>query len=357
MAKSKKKQADEILATIHDVEDAVDMTVDDLPGIGDVRAKRLKDAGIFTVMDLSTSNPMEVKEITGLEDLEDAVKCIALAKEILVQKDVIGKSIMGARELLDFRSRRIEYLTTGAPKFDKAVMGGGIQTESLTEFFGLFGSGKTQEMFTIAVTCQRPKEEGGLDGSVIWIDTEGTFRPNRIIDIAVDRFGCTQEEGEKYLDNIVVIRAHNSSHQLQIIDNLSHFITEQQGTEKVVEKKPRLLIIDSLTALFRTEYLGRGTLQPRQSKMGAMLKKIGRLVETWKMACVFTNQVMSDPGGNQFVDPIKPVGGNLVGHLSTYRLYIKKSGKKRIVTMIDSPEHAEASSIIALDIGGFKDAE
>lgn len=333
------------------------MKVGELPGIGDTRAKRLTDAGIYTVMDLSTTHPMEVKEITGLDDLEDAVKVVSLARDVLQQKDVIQKSIMTGRECLDFRSRRIERLTTGAPKLDNLVLGGGIQTEAITEFFGVFGCGKTQMAHTTAVFAQIPKDKGGLAGSVIWIDTENTFRPNRILDIVKDRWPETSDEdAEKFLDNITVIRAHNSSHQLQIIDHLSHFISGEVEDRKGV-LPPRLLIIDSLTAHFRTEYLGRGTLAPRQSKMGAMMKKIARTIESWKLACIVTNQVLSDPGGNQFVDPIKPVGGNLVGHLSTYRLYIKKAGKKRIVTMIDSPEDAENGTTIELDIGGIKDAD
>jgi len=333
------------------------MPIESLPGLGDIRSKRLKDSYFYTVMDLSNATPMEIKEIAGFDELEDAVKLVSLAKDILIQKDVIGKSRMTGRELLAFRERRIEFLTTGAPKLDSLVLGGGIQTEAITEFFGLFGCGKTQMALTLSVICQLPKSKGGLDGSVIYIDTENTFRPNRILDIAVDRTGCTREEAEKYLDDIMVIKAFNSSHQIQIVNSLSHFMNDEANEKtRSLKKKPRLLIIDSLTAHFRTEYIGRGNLNPRQTKMGQMLRKILRTIETWKLACVITNQVLSSPDGNQFIDPIKPVGGNIVGHLSTYRVYIKRAGKKRIVTMIDSPEHAENSTLIELDVGGVKDA-
>ncbi len=334
------------------------MPVESLPGLGDIRSKRLRDNQIFTVMDLGNTTPMEVKEITGLDELEDAVKLVSLAKEILITKNVIGKSRMTGRELLAFRDRRIEYLTTGAPKLDSLVLGGGIQTEAITEFFGLFGCGKTQMALTLSVIAQMPKNKGGLDGSVIYIDTENTFRPNRIIDIAMDRTGCSKEEAEEYLDNIIVMKAFNSSHQIEIVNALSHFMNDENNPKlATLKKKPRLLIIDSLTAHFRTEYIGRGNLNPRQTKMGQMLRKILRTIETWKLACVITNQVLSSPDGNQFIDPIKPVGGNIVGHLSTYRVYIKRAGKKRIVTMIDSPEHAENATTIELDVGGIKDAK
>jgi len=171
------------------------------------------------------------------------------------------------------------------------------------------------------------------------------------------KLGKTKEEAEKFLDNITVLRAFNSSHQIQLINNLSHYLTEDLQDKKVEDPKPRLLVIDSLTALFRTEFLGRGTLQNRQSKIGAMMKKITRVIETWKLACLITNQVMNDPATPGFMDSIKPVGGNLVGHLSTYRLYIKRAGKKRIVRFVDSPAHPESE--ILMDIGkeGIKNAD
>lgn len=350
-----KKGAKEVKEAMVDTEDSVDMSISELPGIGDIRSKKLMDSGIYTIIDLTISNPVEVMDITGV-DMEVASNLIAKAKEILIKNDVIPKSIMTASELYDYRNRRIDKISTGSSDLDK-LLGGGIETEAITEFYGIYGSGKTQVCHTVATLVQAPVEKGGLNGNVLWIDTENTFRPERIVDIAMHKLGKTKEEAVKFLDNITVLRAFNSSHQISLINNLSHFLTEDLHNKTAEDPKPRLLVIDSLTALFRTEFLGRGTLQNRQSKIGSMMKKITRVIETWKLACLITNQVMNDPSAPAFMDSIKPVGGNMVGHLSTYRLYIKRAGKKRIVRFVDSPAHAESEILMDIDVAGIKNAE
>jgi len=350
-----KKGAKEVKEAMVDTEDSVDMSISELPGIGDIRSKKLMDSGIYTIIDLTISNPIEVIDITGV-DMEVASNLISKAKEILVKNEVIPKSIMTATELYAYRKRHIDKISTGSSDLDK-MLGGGIETEAITEFYGIYGSGKTQICHTVATLVQAPVEQGGLNGNVLWIDTENTFRPERIIDIAMGKLGKTKEEAEKFLDNITVLRAFNSSHQIQLINNLSHYLTEDLQDKTAEDPKPRLLVIDSLTALFRTEFLGRGTLQNRQSKIGSMMKKITRVIETWKLACLITNQVMNDPATPGFMDSIKPVGGNLVGHLSTYRLYIKRAGKKRIVRFVDSPAHPESEILMDIDEGGIKNAE
>jgi len=355
LATKKKKDVEEVKEAMVETEDSVDMSISELPGIGDIRTKKLMDSGIYTIIDLTISNPVEVMDITGV-DMEVASNLIAKAKEILIKNDVIGKSTMTGAELYEYRTRRIDRIPTGSSDLDE-LLGGGIETESITEFYGVWGSGKTQVCHTAATLVQAPVEKGGLKGTVIWIDTENTFRPERIIDIAMNKLGKTKEDAIKFLDNITVLRAFNSAHQIQLINNLSHYLTEDLHDKTAEDPKPRLLIIDSLTALFRTEFLGRGTLQNRQSKIGAMMKKITRVIETWKLACLITNQVMNDPATPGFMDSIKPVGGNLVGHLSTYRLYIKRAGKKRIVRFVDSPAHAESEILMDIDVGGIKNAD
>jgi len=193
-----------------------------------------------------------------------------------------------------------------------------------------------------------------LNGTVIWLDTENTFRPERIIGIAK---ALKVKEPERLLENITVMRAHNSAHQISLVNALNSFLVTDLKDKNKEDPKPRLLIVDSLTSLFRTEYLGRANLQVRQAKLGQHLKKLSRIAETWKMAVVVTNQVLSDPSAPPFMDPIKPVGGNVVGHISTYRLYIKRAGKKRIVRMVDSPSHPDFEVLIDVGEEGIKDAE
>ena len=245
-------------------------------------------------------------------------------------------------------------LKTGSDKLND-LFDGGLETEAITEFYGQFGSGKTQICHTAAVLAQLPVEQGGLGGSVIWLDTENTFRPERIIQIAKGKgLATTDAEVEKFLDGIVVKKAYNSGHQISIIDSLNNYLSTDLNDKQKNDPKPKLLIIDSLVAHFRTEYLGRGYLHSRQSKLGAHMRKIGRLIETWKMVCIITNQVLSDPA-QMFGDPVKPAGGNIVGHISTYRVYLRKSGKKRVAKMDDSPYHAQQEALFTVDESGVID--
>jgi len=355
-AKVKTKTPEEVAKTLTEVEDDVLQPITVLPGIGDVRSKRLQDSGIETIMDLAVTTPMEIKDITGVDD-EVAISLVSMAKDKLTEMDVIRKSEMTGTELLEYRLRHIDKIATGSNKLDE-MFGGGIETEAITEFFGIFGSGKTQVCHTCAVMAQLPIEMGGLNGTVVWIDTENTFRPERILGIVKALKLAEDDAGaKKFLEGITVFRAHNSAHQIQLVNNMNHWLTLDLKDKKKEDPKPRLLVLDSLTSLFRTEYLGRGNLAPRQQKLGQHMKKLARIAEVWKMAVLITNQVLSDPSAPTFMDPIKPVGGNTVGHISTYRLYIKRAGKKRIVRMVDSPSHPDFEVVIDVGAEGIKDAK
>ena len=357
MAKKKQEDTDmpkaEIKEQMQEVEDSVFQPIEDLDGIGSVRAKRLHEAGIFTVMDLAVCSPIEVKDVTGLDE-EPAFDLVKKAKKALEDKDVIRKSELSAKDIWKYRDNKIAKLKTGSDKLND-LFDGGLETEAITEFYGQFGSGKTQICHTAAVLAQLPVEQGGLGGSVIWLDTENTFRPERIVQIAKGRgLATTDAEVEKFLDGIIVKKAYNSGHQVSIVDSLNNYLSTDLNDKQKNDPKPKLLIIDSLVAHFRTEYLGRGYLHSRQSKLGAHMRKIGRLIETWKMVCIITNQVLSDPA-QMFGDPVKPAGGNIVGHISTYRVYLRKSGKKRVAKMDDSPYHAQQEALFTVDESGVID--
>jgi DNA repair protein RadA len=354
MTKEKKKVTD-IKEKIQEVEDSVFEPIENLDGIGSVRANRFHQNGIFTIMDLAVCSPIEIKDITGLEE-EAALDIVSKAKQVLEDKEVLRKSTLTAREIYDYRKTKIDRLLTGSAQLDD-LLAGGLESESITEFYGMFGSGKTQVCHSAAVRVQLPKEQGGLNGTCIWLDTENTFRPERIIQIAVKNgYAKDEKEAEKFLDGIIVKKAYNAGHQTNIIDQLNNFLATDLQNKQAGDPKPKLLVVDSLVTHFRSEYLGRGYLAIRQSKLGAHLRKIGRLIETWKMVCIITNQVLSDPA-QMFGDPIKPVGGNIVGHISTYRIYLKKSGKKRVAKMDDSPCHEQREVIFSVNEGGVVDAE
>jgi DNA repair protein RadA len=317
-----------------------ELRLDSLDGVGPVTTKKLTDAGVHNIMDLVVRGPVDIAEVTGM-DKETAEKIVTKARQTLMEQGLIGKDFVTATEIYK-RRQDIGKITTGTQCLDQ-LLDGGLETQALTEVYGEFGSGKTQFCHTLCVTVQKPKEEGGLGGGVLYVDSENTFRPERIVSIAKAK-GL---DPEKVLDNIIVARAYNSAHQTLILEEAGSII-EKHGI--------KLLIADSAVGLFRSEYLGRGTLSERQQRLNRFMHLLVRTAETYNCAALATNQVMASPDVF-FGDPTKPIGGNVVAHTSTYRIYFKKSGKKRIARMVDSPHHPEEEVIFTVTEGGVADPE
>ncbi len=314
--------------------------LDSLEGVGPVTTRKLADAGVHNVMDLIVRGPVEIAGITGMEK-DSAEKIVNKARQYLSEGGLLAKDFVSATEIYK-RRQEIGKITTGTDCLDN-LFGGGVETQALTEVYGEFGCGKTQFCHTLCVTVQKSKEEGGLEGGVLYIDSENTFRPERIVAIAK----ANGMDPERVLDNIVVARAYNSAHQVLILEEAGNIIRESNI---------KLLVADSAVGLFRSEYLGRGTLSERQQKLNHFVHLLSRIAETYNCAAVATNQVMSSPDVF-FGDPTKPIGGNVVAHTSTYRIYFKKSGKKRIARMVDSPHHPEEEVIFAIGEAGVIDPE
>lgn len=314
--------------------------LENLAGVGPVTTKKLTDAGVHNMMDLIVRGPVEITEITGM-DRETAEKIVNKARVQLAEAGLIAQSFENAADIYK-RRQDIGKITTGTNCLD-TLFEGGIETQALTEVYGEFGCGKTQFCHTMCVMVQRPPEEGGLNGSVLYIDSENTFRPERIVTIA-NAHGL---DPERILDNIIVARAYNSAHQTLILEEASNLIKENNI---------RLIVADSAVGLFRSEYLGRGTLAARQQKLNHFVHLLSRIAETYNCAALATNQVMASPDVF-FGDPTRPIGGNVVAHTSTYRVYFKKSGKKRIARMVDSPHHPEEEVLFALGAAGVIDPE
>ncbi|MBM3895420.1 MAG: DNA repair and recombination protein RadA [Thaumarchaeota archaeon] len=317
-----------------------ELRLDSLDGVGPVTTKKLTDAGIHNIMDLVVRGPVEVAEITGM-DKETAEKIVNKARQQLVEEGLIAKDFVSATEIYK-RRQDIGKISTGTNCLD-LLFDGGIETQALTEVYGEFGSGKTQFCHTMCVNVQKTKEEGGQEGGVLYIDTENTFRPERIVSIAK----ANGMDPEKVLDRIIVARAYNSAHQILILEEAGPIIKENNI---------KLIVTDSAAGLFRAEYLGRGTLSERQQRLNKFLHLLVRTAETYNCAAIATNQVMSSPDVF-FGDPTRPIGGNIVAHTSTYRVYFKKSGKKRIARMVDSPHHPEQEVIFTLTEAGVSDPE
>jgi len=316
------------------------LRLDSLEGVGPVTTKKLGDAGIHNIMDLIVRGPVEIADITGM-DRETAEKIVNKSRLQLVDQGLISHEFVSATVIYK-RRQEIGKISTGTECLDN-LLDGGLETQALTEVYGEFGCGKTQWCHTMCVHVQKPTEEGGLDGRALYIDTENTFRPERIVSIAK----ANGMDPEKALNNIIVARAYNSSHQILIL--------EESGAV-IKENNIKLVIVDSAVGLFRAEYLGRGTLAGRQQKLNHFVHLLVRIAETYNCAALATNQVMASPDVF-FGDPTRPVGGNVVAHTSTYRIYFKKSGKKRIARMVDSPHHPEQEVIFALSEAGVVDPE
>lgn len=195
---------------------------------------------------------------------------------------------------------------------------------------------------TAAVTAQLPSNMGGGNGKVIWIDTEGTFRPNRIVSVA-ERF---EVDPAAVLDNISVARAYTHEHQM-------HLVT--QAAAQMNDEHCSLLIVDSVMALFRSDFSGRGQLAERQQRLNKHLSQLTKLANEYNIAILLTNQVTADPGANaMFVaDAKKPIGGHIMAHACTTRLYLRKGrGETRICKIYDSPCLPEADAMFQLTNGG-----
>jgi DNA repair protein RadA len=265
------------------------------------------------------------------------------------------KAIQASRQMMnlgfsdglayDEKRKELDHITTGSKNLDNLLGGKGIETKSITEAFGAFGSGKTQLAFSLAVGVQLPKEKGGANGKAVYIDTEGTFRPERIRQFA-EGVGANPD---KVLKNILVARAFNSDHQMLLLDKVAELI---KGGEPI-----KLIIIDSLTAHFRAEYTGRGQLADRQQRLNKYLHNLMKIAESYNLAVYVTNQVMSDPA-QMFGDPTKAIGGNIVGHACTYRMYLRR-GKKdsRVCKLIDSPNLPDNETVFMVDTNGLRDIE
>lgn len=307
--------------------------ISDLPGVGPATAEKLNDSGYVDIMSIAVASPSE---------LGDAAE---------IGEATASKIIFGARKLADIggfetgssileKRLQVGHLTSGSKTFDE-LLGGGFETQSIVELFGEFGSGKTQVAHQLCVAVQRAKDKGGMDSHAFYIDTENTFRPERIIQMSE----AMEMDPDEVLSKIHVARAYNSSHQMLLVDKLKDLSKEI---------KSRLLVVDSLTAHFRAEYVGRGALADRQQKLNKHMHDLLRWSDLNNGVVCVTNQVSSKPDAF-FGDPTRPIGGHIVGHTATFRIYLRKSkGPKRIARLIDSPHLPEGEAVFTITKEGIR---
>ena len=312
-----------------------ELTVSDLPGVGPSTAEKLAAAGIDTLLAVAVASLGNLVTESGVSESVGR-------KMIQAARDMLDMGFETADVILE-RRQAVNKIKTSSELFDE-VMGGGFETGAITECYGEFGSGKTQVGHQLAVNVQRPVEEGGLNSKVIYIDTENTFRPERILQMA-KKAGLDEESA---LKNIKIARAYNSDHQMLLAEKAEDLL-------KTGEYK--LLIVDSLTAHFRAEYIGRGTLSERQQKLNKHMHTLLKLADMYNCCVVVTNQVMAKPNV-MFGDPTQAIGGHVVGHSSTFRIYLRK-GKKgsRVAKLVDSPNLPESECMMFVTEGGLSDKD
>lgn len=292
--------------------------LEDIPGVGPATAEKLRKMGYSTIESLATAS---LKELTQFLGEKTAYSIITEAR-----KHIISVPFMRADEYMKIR-RTVEKLTTGSKKLDE-LLGGGIETQSITEVYGEFGSGKSQLCHQLCVTVQLPKEEGGLNGGALYIDTENSFRPERIVQIA-KRYNLDQD---KVLSRIVYAEALTADHQMYLLDN---------ADAQFKEHNIRLVIIDSLIAHFRSEYVGREMLAERQQRLEKHLHKLVRLSRAFNAVAFVTNQVMAKP--DSFFMDIEPTGGHILAHTSHTRVFLRKASTPgiKIARLVVSPSLPE----------------
>lgn len=330
-------QADEI--ALEEDEDVGPLLISRLEGSGISAAdvKKLMDAGFFTVESVAYSTRKALTAIKGISE--------AKADKLLLEASKLVP--MGFTTAGEYHKTRqdIIQVTTGSKELD-TLLQGGIETGSITEIFGEFRTGKTQICHQLCVTCQLPLDQGGGEGKALYLDTEGTFRPERCLAIA-EKYGL---DGNDVLDNIAYARAYNSDHQSSLL---------LQASAMMAESRFALLVVDSATALYRTDFNGRGELSARQIHLARFLRTLLRLADEFGVAVVITNQVVAQvDGASMFTaDPKKPIGGNIMAHASTTRLYLRKGrGETRICKIYDSPCLPEAEAMFAIQPDGIGDA-
>jgi len=310
--------------------------IEDIPGVGPATASKLMEIGYSTVESLATAAVNELVR-AGMSD-KAAIRIISLARDATEVRFVPASEILARRA-------NIQRLTTGSKSLD-SLIGGGMETMTITEFYGEFGTGKSQICHQLCINVQIPRGKGGLGGKALYIDTENSFRPERIVQMTRK----TGLDPEEVLSHIVVAEAYNSDHQILILEKADQIIKANNV---------KLIIVDSLIGHFRSEYLGREALAGRQQKLNSHLHRLERLTVAFNAVAVVTNQVMARPD-DFFGFGAYPVGGHIVAHRSHSRIFLRKAagGKgNRVARLVVSLDRPEGECVFRIAEEGISDAE
>jgi len=355
-------------------------SLEDVPGLGPVSMKALAKEGFHTSFQVICKNPTWLKEVTGM-DRNKAADAFQYMKSKLIDAGILNKQEFSATELLELREK-IPRLATGCKSIDN-LLDGGIEFGSIYEFVGENGSGKTQNSHNFAVQALRPVKEGGSaeEGkelpTVIYVDTENTFRPERIVTMLAGKGMIMdlpeklkkkilenkvltiderkeydseklkqKKEATKFLDQIIVQKASDAMQQMSIIQNIISLVETMNI---------KLVIVDSGTALFRSGYLGRGNMKTKFDLMNEMIADLKALAENGHIPVVFVNQIYHKPDEMYGADPDIPYGGNIIGHAIPYIIKLMKSGRQHKMWIKKSPKDDNNDCKFQIDASGIID--
>jgi len=309
----------------------------ELPKVREDTIERLRSAGYTNLVAIAFATAQEIASSTGIPlDVANAIVRFAWERA--------GFTWTTAKYVKETK-RFIKKITTGSKNLDR-LLGGGVETKTITEFYGEYGTGKTQLCHQLAVNVQLPEDRGGLGKGAVYLDTEGTFRWERIDQMA----RALGLDPEKVMENIHYVRIASSDHQMAMADELF---------EKIPEWDVGLVIVDSVTGHFRAEYPGRENLAVRQQKLGRHLRQLMKLAEAYDIAVVVTNQVMARPDVyGYYGEIVEAIGGHVLAHAPGVRVFLRKSrGNKRIAKVVDAPHLPEGETVFVITEEGIRDPE
>jgi len=308
--------------------------IEDLNGVGPACLEKLATAGFHDLMSIAVATPSELTEASGMSIL-------AVKKLIAQARDSLEMGFIGADEVLEQDKNKIQ-IKSGSEELDK-LLGGGFETGVITELAGPWGSCKTNVAHQLAVNVQRSVEEGGADGICVYVNTESSFSPKRIEQMAE----ALNMDPQKVLKNIRVGKAVSFDHQALMAEKINELIN--QGVNV------KLVVVDSIIAHLRAEFQAISTLATRQQHLNKHLRSLNKLAALHNICVVVTNQVVTNPG-QTFGDPTSPVGGNVLAHSVTVRVYLRK-GKKgtRVAKLIDHPGRADGECVFQVTAEGIRD--
>ncbi len=307
--------------------------VEDIPGVGPATIEKLKELGFHTIESIATATVRELVP-AGIGEKQ-------AAKIINEARNSISLSFVRADELMKMKANVLR-LATGSKAFDELI-GGGLESQTITEVYGEYGVGKSILCHQLAINVQLPVDKGGLNGGALYLDTEQTFRPEWVIRMAQ----AAGLEPSDAASKIIYSEAYNSDHQVLLLEKADKIIKDNNI---------RVIIIDSLTSHFRSEYLGREMLAERQQRLNNHMHRLIRLARSFNAVAVVTNQVMAKPD-QFFANQVDAVGGHIVAHTSHTRVFLRRaaSGPVRIARLVSSPYLPEGERIFKVTENGITD--